>query len=167
MRSHLKVDVVWDGTRVYRVPYPGEIEAIRLLSLGHSTRQASQLLGLDTKDGAQRRANEAQSKLHAISHPDTLYRMYRLQLLPSPYDPDLQPVLDEHQRAIFDVTVRMGLAYDHAHKMLGIGRNTLVRRMEAIAARLGAATRCHMMAQAVAHGDVAARPMSKLWRGEV
>lgn len=159
---------MWDGTRVYRVPFDGETEAIRLLGLGHSTRQASQLLGLTVKDGARRRADEAQSKMHAVSHADTLLRMCRLGLLDFRRDDVLKPVLSGGQMHVFDLIVRLGMTYDDAYPLLGIGRNTLVRRMSEVCAVLGAnGMRCHAMVRAIEHGDVVVEPPAQLWRGEI
>ena len=159
---------MWDGTRVYRVPFDGEIDAIRYLALGHSTRQASQLLGLTVKDGARRRADEAQSKMHAVSHADTLLRMCQLGLLDFRRDETLEPVLSGGQLHVFDLMVRLGMVYDDAYRVMGIGRNTLVRRMSEVCAALGSnGLRCHTMERAIAHGDVVVEPPAQLWRGKI
>lgn len=162
------IEVVWDGTRVYRVPFVGEIEAVRLLGLGHSTRQASQLLGLTVKDGARRRADAAQSKMHAVSHADTLLRMCQLGFLDFRRDDKLEPVLSGGQMHVFDLVVRLGMTCDDAHPLLGVGRNTLARRMSEVCTALGSnGLRCHTMERAIAHGDVVVDPPAQLWRGMV
>jgi len=165
--SVVKVDVVWDGIRAYRVPKPGEIEAVRLMSLGHSSREASQMMGLRSIDTAHRRVNEAQAKLHGCSHGDTVYRMYRLGLLDNPYDPQMTPVLNQEQRYLLDVVDRMSLPYRHAHVMLGIGRSTLIRRMNEIHELLGADTRMQAISCAVKFGDMKVDAPAQLWRGRV
>lgn len=161
------MEVVWDGTRVYRVPTPGEVEAVRLLGEGHHTHKVSQMLGLKYAEGALARSKDAQAKLHAFTTADCLYHLYRLQILPSPHDRQLQPVLDPFQREILDLVVRLGVAYSQAHKNLRMGYNQLVRRVREIGEALGADTRPHMLKRAVELGDIKVQSPPQLWAGVV
>jgi hypothetical protein len=165
-RSDVRIDVIWDGTRVYRVPSPGEIEAILLLSQGLDTRSASRVLGLG-REGARHRANEAQSKLRALSAAGALYQMYRLQIVPSPRDGRLSPVLDPDQYRILDVLGRLGLPYDQAGPVLRMGKSQLIRRVKDVNLVLGATNHVQALRRAVAHGDIEIPKPIDLWRGVV
>lgn len=166
MTPNLQVEVVWDGTRVYRVPTAGEVEAVQLLADGHSVRQASKLLGLNP-EGATARAAEAATKLHAQSPADALYHLYRLQVVPNPRDEKLQPVLDPIHLDLIQVVIRLGIPYAQAHPMLNMSKNKLMSHMNEMCHRLSAVNRSQVLRKAVAHGDLVVERPSQLWRGVV
>lgn len=160
------VEVIWDGTRVYRVPPAGEIEAIQLLADGHSTRQASKLLGLNP-EGALAKATMAQNKLQAMSPADALYHLYRLEIVPDPRDEKLQPVLAPIHLDVINTVIRLGIPYDQAHKLLGLSKNKLMYHMNEMCRLLTAVNRTEVLRKAVAHGDLLVDKPTQLWRGVV
>ena len=166
MRPFVEIGVIWDGTRVYRVPHPGEIQAIHLMSEGHEPKKVSQLLGLNP-EGAQHRSVEAQTKLRAQSPADALYQMYRLGILDNPRRENLSPVLDPMARDILNIVVRLGMTHVDAAPMIGIGRTQLVRRLNAMNEALGASNRVQALRRAVETGDIEIPVPAQLWRGVV
>jgi len=161
-----RVEVFWDGTRVGRVPLPHEIEAVVLLSESSGVREVSKRLGLQ-EQRAQYWIRGAMYKLHAACSSEALYQLYRLQLVKTPSNPWLQPILEPDQRDLLYMLCREGLNYDQVAARLKIGHNQVGNRTRYMFEILGATHRVQALRLAVERGDVRIRPPKDLWKGVV
>lgn len=166
--SSRKIEVLWDGTRVIRVPSAAEVEVLVRVSQGSTLRQVATRMYM-SEHAAQSRVVSLVDKMAARNPAHALHRMYSLGLLPDPRNPRLTPLLDEDQRRLLELLTTHGLGYARAGARMHprLGRNQTGVHARRMFETLGATNRVQAVHKAVERGDMKLKPSKDSWRGHV
>lgn len=158
------VEVIWDGTRVIRVPPPEQVILIEAMSRGLSVRELSKRLQI-SDDVIHRRTALAASILGTYCSAHTLYEMYRIGLIPVPRDPNCRGRLSGRQANVLELASRLGLTNAQIATRLGISHGTVESHMRNIFDILDAKSRPQALRQATVRGDIRVKVYPQVWRG--